>query len=116
MPVDTEAIRPEDDALARGWARENGFDAIFSADGDGDRPLIGDERGDWLRGDVVGILGAGYLGADSVATPVSSNTAVERCGWFERAPAPASARPSSSPGCWPRPATASSATRPTAAS
>jgi phosphomannomutase len=82
VPVDTEAIRPEDVALARRWAAEVGFDAIVSADGDGDRPLVGDERGNWLRGDVVGVLTARYLGADTVVTPVSSNTALERCGWF----------------------------------
>jgi phosphomannomutase len=84
VPVDTEAIRPEDVALARRWAAEIGFDAIVSADGDGDRPLVGDERGDWLRGDVAGILTARYLGADTVVTPVSSNTALERSGWFAR--------------------------------
>ena len=84
MPVDTEAVRPEDEALARDWAREHGFFAICSADGDGDRPLVGDERGQFLRGDVAGILTAGWLRADTVVTPVSSNTAVERCGWFER--------------------------------
>ncbi len=84
IPVDTEAVRPEDEALARGWAREHGFFAICSADGDGDRPLVGDERGEFLRGDVAGILTAGWLEADTVVTPVSSNTAVERCGWFER--------------------------------
>lgn len=82
VPVDTEAVRPEDVDLARRWAAEVGFDAIVSADGDGDRPLVGDERGNWLRGDVVGILTARYLGADTVVTPVSSNTALERCGWF----------------------------------
>jgi phosphomannomutase len=45
---------------------------------------VGDERGEFLRGDVAGILTAGWLKADTVVTPVSSNTAVERCGWFER--------------------------------
>ena len=84
IPVDTEAVRPEDEALARGWAAEHDFFAICSADGDGDRPLVGDERGEFLRGDVAGILTAGWLRADTVVTPVSSNTAVERCGWFDR--------------------------------
>ena len=82
IPVDTEAIRPEDVALARQWAGEHHFDAIVSADGDSDRPLISDEHGEWLRGDVAGILCAKFLGADSVSTPVSCNTAVEKCGWF----------------------------------
>jgi phosphomannomutase len=82
IPVDTEAIRPEDVELARCWASEQRFDALVSADGDSDRPLISDEHGTWLRGDVAGILCARFLGADSVSTPVSCNTAVEQCGWF----------------------------------
>lgn len=84
VPVDTEAIRPEDVALAAEWAKENDFHAILSTDGDSDRPLIADETGRWLRGDVAGILCAQYLGADAVVTPVSCNTAVEACGAFPR--------------------------------
>jgi phosphomannomutase len=82
MPVDTEAIRPADVELARTWAETGKFDAIVSADGDSDRPLVSDEHGNWLRGDIAGILCAKYLAADSVSTPVSCNTAVEKCGWF----------------------------------
>jgi len=82
VPVDTEAIRPEDVALAKQWAEEQGFDCIVSADGDGDRPLISDEQGNWLRGDIAGILTARFLQAKTVATPVSCNSAVEKCGWF----------------------------------
>jgi len=84
IPVDTEAIRPEDVSLAAGWADEYKFDCIVSADGDGDRPLVSDENGIWLRGDVAGILCARYLQARCVATPVSCNSAVEKSGWFER--------------------------------
>jgi len=83
IPVDTEAIRPEDVELAAKWAAESRFDALVSADGDSDRPLISDEHGRWLRGDIAGILCAKFLGADSVSTPVSCNTAVEKCGWFK---------------------------------
>jgi phosphomannomutase len=82
IPVDTEAVRPEDVALARQRCAAGGLDALISADGDGDRPLVGDERGEWLRGDIAGLLCARHLGARGVVTPVSSNTAVERCGWF----------------------------------
>jgi phosphomannomutase len=82
IPVDTEAIRPEDAQLAAQWAAQHQFDAIVSADGDSDRPLVSDEKGNWLRGDVAGILCARFLGADSISTPVSCNTAVEKCGWF----------------------------------
>ncbi len=84
IPVDTEAIRPEDVELAKEWAKDNSFDAILSADGDCDRPLIADENGHWLRGDVAGILCAQYLAADAVATPVCCNTALEACGSFDQ--------------------------------
>jgi len=84
IPVDTEAIRAEDVRLGEQWAKQYGFDAIVSTDGDADRPLIADERGRWLRGDIVGVLCAHFLGIDSVVTPVSSNTAVEACGWFKQ--------------------------------
>ena len=56
VPIDTEAVRPEDIERAARWAQEQTFDAVVSTDGDADRPLIGDERGQWLRGDIVGIL------------------------------------------------------------
>lgn len=82
IPVDTEAIREEDVVLARDWACQGPWDALVSTDGDSDRPLMSDGEGHWLRGDVAGILAARFLGADSVSTPVSSNTAVEKCGWF----------------------------------
>ncbi|MDQ6955519.1 MAG: phosphomannomutase [Mariprofundaceae bacterium] len=83
LPVDTEAIRPEDVQLAQDWAKEYAINCIVSADGDGDRPLISDEHGNWLRGDVAGILCAHYLGAESIATPVSCNSAIEKSGWFK---------------------------------
>lgn len=82
VPIDTEAVRPEDRALARAWTAEHGLDALVTTDGDADRPLIADETGEWLRGDVLGILCARALGAASVVTPVSSNTALEACGAF----------------------------------
>ena len=83
IPVDTEAIRPEDIDLASRWAADFGFDAIVSTDGDSDRPLISDENGKWLRGDVAGILCGSYLQADAVTTPVSCNSAVEKSNLFK---------------------------------
>lgn len=82
VPIDTEAVSEQDALKARQWALDFGFDAILSTDGDADRPLLGDERGCWLRGDMVGILCAHYLGADAVAAPVSCNTALEKCQRF----------------------------------
>jgi len=84
LPVDTEAIRPEDVVLAHQWTDELDVDCIVSADGDGDRPLVSDEKGNWLRGDVAGILCAKYLSAEHIATPVSCNSAVEKSGWFKQ--------------------------------
>jgi len=83
IPVDTEAIRPEDIVSGRMWADEYACDAIVSTDGDSDRPLISDEHGRWLRGDLAGILCADYFDADVVVTPVSCNTAVEKSGLFK---------------------------------
>jgi len=83
IPVDTEAIREEDVRLGQKWSGEYGFDAVVSTDGDADRPLIADEQGEWLRGDIVGVLCARFLGIDTLVTPVSSNTLVESCGWFD---------------------------------
>ena len=82
IPVDTEAVRPEDTQLAKTWAREYNFDSIISTDGDSDRPLVADEKGNWLRGDIAGILCAKYLGANAVVAPISCNTALEKCGYF----------------------------------
>ena len=83
IPVDTEAIRKQDIDLAAKWVKEYKLDCIVSADGDGDRPLISDENGEFFRGDVAGVLTSWYLGADNVVTPISSNTLVEACGKFK---------------------------------
>jgi len=84
VPVDTEAVRPEDVLLARKWVVEHQLDAIASTDGDSDRPLLADDTGEWLRGDVLGMLCARELNADVVVTPISSNTLVEKCASFVR--------------------------------
>ncbi|TJV53579.1 MAG: phosphomannomutase [Mesorhizobium sp.] len=82
IPVDTEALRREDVALLKDWAAAERFDAIISTDGDGDRPLVADNRGIFVRGDLVGAITAHFLGADCVVTPVTSNSALEQCGYF----------------------------------
>ena len=83
IPVDTEALRPEDETLAREWARERRYDAIISTDGDADRPLIADDVGVFLRGDLVGAMTSAFLGADAIVTPVTSNSALEARGCFK---------------------------------
>ncbi len=82
VPIDTEAVSAGDVRQGQEWARQYGFDAIVSTDGDGDRPLFGDETGNWFRGDIVGILCAQFLEARAVVTTVSCNTAVELCASF----------------------------------
>lgn len=82
VPIDTEAVAEADVEKGRRWSQEHHFDAIFSTDGDGDRPLIADENGQWLRGDIVGLLCAQQLGISALAVPVSCNTAIEKSGFF----------------------------------
>jgi phosphomannomutase len=77
VPIDTEAVSDADQQKAFAWSKELSLDAIVSTDGDADRPLISDENGLWLRGDVVGILVARFLQATYVAAPVNANTALE---------------------------------------
>ncbi len=84
IPIDTEAVSQEDKQRGKDWSKEYNFDTIFSTDGDGDRPLIADENGDWLRGDIVGLMTANILGVKALAVPVSCNTAIEKSGFFEK--------------------------------
>jgi phosphomannomutase len=82
VAVDTEAFGDTVFAPLAGWITQHRLDAIVSADGDGDRPLLMDGRGAFVRGDVLGLLAAQCLGADTVVTPVTSNSAIERTGFF----------------------------------
>lgn len=84
VPVDTEALRPEDIEFADAAAKKYKLDALVSTDGDADRPLIADEQGVFMRGDSVGLLTARFLQADAVVTPVTSNTAIELSGLFSK--------------------------------
>lgn len=83
VPIDTEAVSDEDRARAKSWSAEFNLDAIFSTDGDGDRPLVSDENGEWLRGDILGLLAAAELNINALAVPVSCNTAIECSQKFE---------------------------------
>ena len=83
VPIDTEAVSDEDKQRGKDWSNEYRFDTIFSTDGDGDRPLISDENGDWLRGDIVGLLTSQILEIEALAVPVSCNTAIEKSKFFK---------------------------------
>ena len=76
VPIDTEAVSEADKCKARSWSEAYQLDAIFSTDGDGDRPLVADENGEWLRGDILGLLCAETMNIEALAIPVSSNTVI----------------------------------------
>lgn len=82
IPVDTEAVSPDTVSQLARWADELALDAVLSTDGDGDRPLVADERGTPLRGDLLGLIAARFLKAGMVATPVTSNSGLEQDGSF----------------------------------
>lgn len=83
VAVDTEAFGDAVLAPLKGWIGDERLDAIVSSDGDGDRPLLMDGKGEFVRGDVLGLLAAQFLNARTVVTPVTSNSAIERTGLFE---------------------------------
>ena len=82
VAVDTEALDPADVERARRTIATERLDAVVSTDGDGDRPLVIDETGRQINGDVLGVLTARLIGARTVVTPLSSTSAVEQTGWF----------------------------------
>jgi phosphomannomutase len=82
VPVDTEAVSGDTATELAGWVHAHQLDALVSTDGDADRPLVVDETGALVRGDIIGILTAKFLGARSVVTPVTSNSSIEGTGFF----------------------------------
>lgn len=53
--------------------KENGFDLGFSFDGDGDRVIAFDEKGDIVDGDIIMFILAKYLKIPSIVITVMSN-------------------------------------------
>jgi phosphomannomutase len=80
--VDTEAVanlgRLAEKLKAVGGA------ALVSTDGDGDRPLVLDDRGRQVPGDLLGLLTARQLGAEEIVCTVSCNTSLEFAGAFRK--------------------------------
>lgn len=83
VPIDTEAVAETDRVQARNWASEHKLDAIFSTDGDGDRPLLADENGDYFTGDALCLLAAKSLNIEALGIPVSCTSSVELTGFFK---------------------------------
>ena len=82
VSIDTEAVAEKDIVQAKKWQAEYQLDAIFSTDGDSDRPLLSDESGEYLRGDILGLLAAQYLRIEALSVPINSNSAIDSCGSF----------------------------------
>ncbi|HFQ4921616.1 TPA: phosphomannomutase [Vibrio vulnificus] len=83
VPIDTEAVAESDKIKARAWSKGYQLDFIFSTDGDGDRPLVADENGEWLRGDILGLLCAQAMGIDALAIPISCNSVIASSPMFK---------------------------------
>ena len=88
VPIDTENIREPQLAVIQALADEaaakhGALDAIISTDGDSDRPLIlgvdpATKQVRFFGGDLVGMIVAEFLHADSVVVPVTCNDGVDR--------------------------------------
>ncbi|MDG4876488.1 phosphomannomutase [Mesorhizobium sp. WSM4935] len=83
VPIDTEAVGQETMAKLKDWVREFKLDAMLSADADADRPLVIDENGELFRGDLIGLSTALFLRADTVVTPVTSNSGISGAFGFK---------------------------------
>ncbi len=87
VPIDTEAISEEHldmlkQLVVKNQAEHGPIDAVISTDGDSDRPLVvtvdnqADMKLQFIPGDLLGLIVADYLQADSVSVPISTNPAV----------------------------------------
>lgn len=76
ISIDTEKMPNFVINLLKQLAEEFKPFAIVSADGDSDRPILADENGVFLSGDLLGTLVSLYLKPDFAAVPITSNDAV----------------------------------------
>lgn len=84
VPVDTDAVNEELIVKMKRWNEKYNLDHIMATDGDGDRPLLTDEKGDQIRSEILPLLAAKYLEAEVVAITLTSCTVAERTGWFKK--------------------------------
>jgi phosphomannomutase len=83
VPIDTENIDAAQLAVIQSLADSHGpAFAVVSMDGDSDRPLVLGLRRDnsvqFFGGDLLGMVTAEFLHADSVVVPISCNDAIDR--------------------------------------
>ncbi|MBF0494674.1 MAG: hypothetical protein HQL28_06045, partial [Candidatus Omnitrophica bacterium] len=76
VPVDTESVSNRTKAVIKCLADTYKPNVIMSTDGDSDRPLFADEKGDVLSGDKLGLLTTLHLKPQMVAIPISANKGV----------------------------------------
>jgi phosphomannomutase len=83
VPIDTENIDAAQLAAIQSLvdADHGPLDAVVSLDGDSDRPLVlgvEEDRVRFFTGDLLGMIVAEYLGADSVVVSISCNDGIDR--------------------------------------
>jgi phosphomannomutase len=82
VAIDTEAIDQSQLDVIQALVNEApSVWAVVSVDGDSDRPLVLGVNNGKVRfygGDLVGMITAQYLGADSVIVPITCNDAIDR--------------------------------------
>jgi phosphomannomutase len=84
IPVDTDAVVPEVIDNMKKWTEDFKLDFMMSTDGDGDRPLLTDEKGDIVRSELLPMLAAKYLGIEAVASTITACTVLEKTSWFDK--------------------------------
>ena len=78
VPIDSDNITAKDQTYFRQLAKENpGLFALVSTDGDGDRPLLIDETGEFHYGDMLGVVVADWAKADFAAIVEIANDALD---------------------------------------
>ena len=82
VPVDTEAVDADVRQMLAEQVRAHRLDAVVSTDGDADRPLMIDDKGRVLPGDILGPITAKWCGAEEVVTTVSANSLVDEMNAF----------------------------------
>lgn len=80
--VDTEAV--QNVGRLGEFLKRSGAAALVSTDGDGDRPLVLDDRGELVPGDLLGLFTARHLGVEEIVCTVSCNTALELSNAFRK--------------------------------
>ncbi|HXH26652.1 MAG TPA: hypothetical protein VNG90_02045 [Candidatus Acidoferrum sp.] len=78
VPVDSDNITAKDQSYFKALLQKNpGAFALVSTDGDGDRPLLVDEAGEFHYGDMLGVVAADWAKADFAAIVEIANDALD---------------------------------------